>query len=320
MESLEALMGVLTGWEFEQVESGKVKARLADDEGSVDVTYCLPLPGVFLLDIDLSRTSLPVYLPDGAVTSINWCAQGRCEVDLGDGGSFVVGDETLCVSSATATTFSYPTGRYRGFEYVMDLARVDEKTWCALGALGMQRGEVRRMLMRETLTMRATGELRDAIAAIEAELGTAEPRCPRLALETLRLLMALSDADLDSSRIAGSYLQRGQRDMAQAVFRHIHDDPSRGADLKAMARGLGVSEASLRGYFTKVYGATPAAYARSLALRTAASRLEETDEPVGDIAIRSGYSNPSKFAAAFRREFAVSPLEWRRRRRTSGEK
>ena len=50
-------------------------------------------------------------------------------------------------------------------------------------------------------------------------------------------------------------------------------------------------------------------------MRHAAEMLAEGDIPVSDVALASGYSNPSKFSAAFKREFAANPLEYRRRKR-----
>ena len=76
-----------------------------------------------------------------------------------------------------------------------------------------------------------------------------------------------------------------------------------------------MGEASLRSYFTRIYGATPAAYAKRIVLQRAAGMLAESDASVSDVALASGYSNPSKFSAAFKREFAANPLEYRRRKR-----
>ena len=105
--------------------------------------------------------------------------------------------------------------------------------------------------------------------------------------------------------------------MAQAVYQHIIDRPSPVAGLAGLADRFGVSEASLRSYFSRVYGETPAAFARELALRRAAVLLSEGDLSVAEVSQACGYTNPSKFSAAFRREYGANPLEYRRRSRVS---
>ena len=41
--------------------------------------------------------------------------------------------------------------------------------------------------------------------------------------------------------------------------------------------------------------------------------LAQGDASVSEVALACGYSNPSKFAAAFRRLMGTTPLEYRRR-------
>ncbi|MBP3892538.1 MAG: AraC family transcriptional regulator, partial [Atopobiaceae bacterium] len=278
------------------------------------------LSGLYLMDIDLGCPVLPAFNPVGPqLATINWCASGRCEVDFGDKGSLVVGERTLCVSSTSAQSFSYPTGSYRGFEYFVDLELLDQRDWDVLEAFGLAEGTLSSMLYTRELGMNLvpSGELADTVHAISAELALDCPRHPWLLLHSCRLLMLLASTDLDGSRVTGTYLQRGQRDMAQAVYQQIVERMSPSADLVPLASRLGVSEASLRAYFERVYGTSPAAFARNRVLREAARLLAETARPVADIALACGYTNPSKFSAAFRREHGVNPLEYRRRSRLS---
>ena len=64
--------------------------------------------------------------------------------------------------------------------------------------------------------------------------------------------------------------------------------------------------------FLQVYGETPYAYLKKYKMDIAAQRLAESDDSVLDIAAELGYSNASKFAAAFRSVYGMLPKDYRR--------
>ena len=306
------------GWTLEQYDEYSGLARYEARDGQVSLAYHVVLPGVLLTDIDLSCSTLPAFNPVGPqIATINWCVAGRCEVDFGSKGSMVVGEQALCLSSTFANTFAYPTARYRGFEYFVDFDQMDDAAWHVLQTLGLSEDALQRALVPRDLgvCIAPEGELARAVRAVEAELAREVPRQGWLALATCGLFLALAEPDASSAPVAGSYLQRSQRDMAQTVYQQIVERVSPVANLAGLAERFGVSEASLRGYFVRVYGQTPASFARERALAEASRLLAQTDRSVADVALSCGYANPSKFSAAFRREHDMNPLEYRRRSR-----
>lgn len=308
------------GWSTEDGGEGFGHAHYEVPEGTIELSYYELLPGILLTSIDLSCSELPALFPLGPhLATINWCAAGRCEVDFGDQGSLVVSKGTICVSSALAKTFAYPTGTYRGFEIFVDLDHVDDEGWALLSRFGLTRRRMAEGLCPPNLgvTLLPSGQLAHATAALEAELSSEQPRLAWLLLRASELLMLLVDVDPSASVTAGAYLQRSQRDMAQAVYQHIIEDDAPFVGLASLAQRFGVSEASLRAYFARVYGESPASFARSRALARAAHQLVHTDASIADVAFACGYANPSKFSAAFRRIYEASPLEYRRRSRLS---
>lgn len=305
------------GWDVDH-GTGRGMAHYVAPDGHIELAYYEVLPGIMLTCIDLACSALPATNPMGAqLATINWCSMGRCEVSFGDSGSMVVGERSICLSSSQAQSFSYPTGRYQGFEYFIDFEQVDDPSWALLASLGLSEDVLRRTLMPSELgaTLAPTGELAEAVAAMERELAMETPRQPWLLLQSLRLFMLLAETDLATLEVAGSYLRRSQRDMAQAVYQQLCEQVSPTANLAPLACRFGVSEASLRAYFARVYGESPASFARSRALSQAAQMLAETDRPVAEVGSACGYANPSKFSAAFKRAYGANPLEYRRRAR-----
>ena len=64
--------------------------------------------------------------------------------------------------------------------------------------------------------------------------------------------------------------------------------------------------------FKGVYGCSIAAYMKEYRMNAAAVILKNTQDSVISVAERVGYSNPGKFASAFRSVLGVTPTEYRK--------
>ena len=103
MQLSDTMEALPEGWSLAEVGEGFALGRYRTSEGSINLSCYELAEGIILTDIDLACPTLPAFNPSGTrVATVNWCALGRCEVDFGNRGSFVVGEGTLCVSSATA--------------------------------------------------------------------------------------------------------------------------------------------------------------------------------------------------------------------------
>ncbi|GAA0252089.1 AraC family transcriptional regulator [Cryptosporangium japonicum] len=108
-------------------------------------------------------------------------------------------------------------------------------------------------------------------------------------------------------------LGRRQVDRVVEYMRaHLSDDVS----LDALAAQANVSKFHFVRLFTRATGDTPHRYLRRLRLRRGADLLAGP-ESVQRIALVCGYRSPGQFATAFRREFGVSPTDYRRGDRRS---
>ena len=121
----------------------------------------------------------------------------------------------------------------------------------------------------------------------------------------LELLAALVDVLDDNARAQ----QLSQHDAdrlevaRQLLLARLADPPS----LPALARSAGMSETKLKVGFRALFGDPVYTYLRARRMEKAERLLRERRYSVTEIALCVGYSNPSKFAAAFRRHFGVPP-------------
>ncbi len=91
---------------------------------------------------------------------------------------------------------------------------------------------------------------------------------------------------------------------------------------------LGISKGHLNRVFQNRYGMSVQNFLINYRMKRAAALLENTDSPVKEIALSTGYTDPLVFSKAFRKYFGISPkayrnyedkIELRRQREEGGE-
>ena len=82
--------------------------------------------------------------------------------------------------------------------------------------------------------------------------------------------------------------------------------------LENVGKAVGVSAFHLCRVFRAVTGTTITRYRHGLRLRAALGRVSSSDADLSAVAIDYGYSSHSHFTSAFRREFGMTPTEFRR--------
>ncbi|MNV90656.1 Regulatory protein SoxS [compost metagenome] len=104
----------------------------------------------------------------------------------------------------------------------------------------------------------------------------------------------------------------GRRLPYAALNAHIDQYAAYPLQVADLARIAGLSSARVHARFVAECGQTPMDYIRSRRLHIAVKLLRETALPIGEVALRVGYSSQSAFAAAVTREFGASPGKLRR--------
>jgi AraC-like DNA-binding protein len=80
-----------------------------------------------------------------------------------------------------------------------------------------------------------------------------------------------------------------------------------------LASKVGLSRAALARRFAEVLGEPPIGYLTRRRLAMAADLLADSGATVGSVSRRVGYASPFTFSAAFKREYGVSPTDYRTR-------
>jgi AraC family transcriptional regulator, regulatory protein of adaptative response / DNA-3-methyladenine glycosylase II len=104
------------------------------------------------------------------------------------------------------------------------------------------------------------------------------------------------------------------RRLAQAAAGLIEDGRLAEARLPALAAALGVTDRHLRRVFQQEFGVAPVQYAQTQRLLLAKRLLTDTDLPVLEAALASGFASLRRFNDLFRTRYRMTPLALRRAR------
>ena len=101
------------------------------------------------------------------------------------------------------------------------------------------------------------------------------------------------------------------RRLSRALMR-IHRDFEQPLTLEDLAGEAGMSRSSFAERFKQTTGLAAIEYLGKWRMLTAGDMLAEDGLSVAEVASRAGYSSDLAFARAFKREYGVTPAEWRR--------
>jgi YesN/AraC family two-component response regulator len=90
-----------------------------------------------------------------------------------------------------------------------------------------------------------------------------------------------------------------------------------GFNVEALQDEMAMSRANLHRKLKALTGDTPGGLIRTLRLKTAAVMLEKGDDNITQIALDTGFSNSSLFAQVFKKEYGMTPGEYRKSRSES---
>lgn len=242
--------------------------------------------------------------------TVNYCLEGRCEVVVPAGGFVVVEPGDVCVSYSDRLPeeFSYPLGRYRGVELFVSSAVTGDPEFKVLQEAGLDLAAWARRVNAAAIFSHD-----EELERILTEMGVAVTGGdrPRIKVSFMDLMLRLTERDIDGAR-PRSFLTKGQMSIARTVRDELEADLAAVHDTREIARRMGVGVTALNSYFCRVYGMTIPAYLRQRRMERAAELLLAERANVADVALAAGYSNPSKFSAAFKRIYGETPSEWRR--------
>mgnify|MGYP000952953154 FL=1 len=105
----------------------------------------------------------------------------------------------------------------------------------------------------------------------------------------------------------------GRNTIEKEMISYIQQNFMEKISLKEFSEQFHLSEKYISRYFKEHFHITLSQYITHLRLEHAKQLLQDTDTPVTEIAMQSGYQNVSYFIRSFKKTYGVSPLKYRKK-------
>lgn len=271
-------------------------------------------PGLWLRTLDLEQASgcLPAWIPGNHLT-LAAMLDGTTRLEAPEGAAFELsGDRLLCSHRRQGTAFRdhcLEPGRYLMVLLILDPERLRQPPFgltaddLAAFAPGI---DDERCLPLDTALHRC---LRDMVSP------PVDPRRLPLYLqakssEFLCLLFSSPSPTSPPPRVAPR-----DRQALETARRRLLADLARPPRLAELSRAIGMSESRLKQRFKEYHGQSLSDCLRQARLREAERLLSDDHLSIARIAEALGYEHPANFTTAFKREFGLTPRNYRQRQR-----
>ena len=243
---------------------------------------------------------------------INYCVSGRSELLLDDGSYIYLKENDFCVSEQTAQKeYIFPTKQYQGIKIYFDLSLLLQSCGELLKSFSLDLPNLEESYCgnHKTYINEADSELENIFQNLWRL--SDRPSIFHLQIYTLELLHRLLNMEIRPPKTCGFYTET-QVEIAKRAAQILSDDLRQHIPVRQIAERFSVSETSLKNYFRGVYGQNVSTWLREIRMNEASRLLSDTKRPIAEISEQVGYSNQGKFAAVFKKQFGLSPLEYRR--------
>ena len=279
------------------IERGEYSAGLFlnEKDGKGFVTFFPLFPGLTLAYISVNAPlwTAPDLRGEGSDEKgpllLNYCVTGRCEIILNNGNfvyEFFIELDTLAAQSAWLLE-----------EFGLDFHCVVER-YCRNGSTYISKA-----------VPDAEELLKKLWSLYHEPMPFAVMQMKIYSLALFSLLMA--QKEIPPSQVC-AYFTETQVSIAKQVEQIITADLRQYHPAWELAARFSISETSMKNYFRGVFGQNISAYLREVRMRKSAELLTGSRLSVSEVAERVGYINQSKFASVFKKQFGMSPLEYRR--------
>ena len=132
------------------------------------------------------------------------------------------------------------------------------------------------------------------------------------ARKSLNVLLFDSPRPASSTQPAPPYILQGAGERVRRASLLMEQSLAEPLAIETIAKRLDMSVRQLDRLFHAELGEGPAAIYRAMRVEYGRWMLEETPRPIAEVASLTGFADGAHFSRAFRKQFGISPSEWRK--------
>lgn len=273
-------------------------------------------PGIELSYISLKGNSFSIHhKEDGNVMVINYCKQGRVGWKMTNGnyvylgtGDFSIHTMNLCADSH----ISLPNDIYEGISIYIDLRKLTNTPPDLLSGTGITGGLLAEKIHKNGPIISIPGnEETESIFRFFFDR-TENLRLCYQKIKVIELLLYLYGTENLSNRCLTEY-RAEQIELTREIHDYLLNNPDKRITIEQLSKQFLTNPTTLKNLFKSVYGMSVAAHMKEHRIRKAAEMLLKTDLSIAEISLAIGYDSQSKFSAAFKEFFQMTPKEYRKK-------
>ncbi len=289
--------------------------RMDFAEGFGTMTAHTVMPGVTLIFNDFHT---PCGFPEEArcpgLVEINHCQAGRFECTMRDGRIVWLGPQDFAVSDMGSPPVGcrFPQGLYQGISLVIEPKSTEQSIAGMLGDEAPKLTELFHSLLdsQSFLLLRSEPKIQHIFSEL---YDTPEDgHLSYYRLKTAELMFFLHERQKEVRRAGTFYLCKNMTERMREIEARLTENLRVRISISELADEYRLGASTIKKYFRQIYGEPPYTYLKRRRMEEAAFLLTTTEQSITQIAEMVGYQNTSKFSAAFRDIYAMSPTEFKK--------
>lgn len=289
--------------------------QIKEDSGEGLMT-CYPVfKGCYLIYNDFHMEQCHSgFRPNVRMFCIDHCREGRIEWNV-DRNRYIfveAGDMQVNSREQHCAQFVFPLKHYHGLTIGFDVDESEDALIHVMEGFSVDIKKLREKFCPDnrTFIMRAGIQINHIFS--ELYNLPEHVRLPYFKIKVLELLLFLETLDVPQNGGERPYFYKTQVDKVKDIAKLLTEDLERWYTLEELAERFSFPMTSLKQCFKGVYGCSIAVYMKKYRMNAAAVMLKNTQDSVISIAAKVGYSNPGKFAQAFRSVIGMTPSQYRK--------
>lgn len=315
-------------WEmFDSItDDGMISLSVSNDEAKVlkinnetgdgFLTIYRILPGVYLMYNDLHLMKcVSTFQTNETILAIDHCREGRIEHRTKDNKLLYTLEPGKLLMDRRVHhegNVTLPLCHFHGITISFELGMAEDSIRKAMPELGLDIAEIAdRYCKGDTpVEYECSSQLEAVFAPLYQLPGKVE--IDYLKIKVLEVLIFLSKWKPEENRDGRQYFYRSQIEKIRAVHKLMTGDITEHYTISELSKRFEITETALKQCFKAVYGTSIYAYMKAYRLQQAALMLTDNRKmDISEIAMKTGYSSHSKFTEAFRKQFSLTPHQYR---------
>jgi len=293
-------------------EPNCIQYDMSNETGSAVMTSYDIFPGIQLIynDVHIHEIAVDTKVPEN-ILEINHCREGRIECEFNRGECLYIskGDLVINLKADIGKRSSFPLNHYHGITIAVDFDRISRPIFQIWGDVKIDLYQLKKKLCgnKSFIIMREN----EKIEHIFSELYDVphEIRQGYFKLKVLEIFLVLSvmeDEDLQKK-----YYSKKQVDTIKEIRAYLVNHLEQKITIEQLSAQFKIPTTTMKLIFKGVYGSSIYAFIKGYKMQKAALLLRETNIEIGEIAMKMGYDNASKFSEAFKKTMGCTPRNYR---------